>query len=82
MGLVILPWHQLYRAILEMVKFCIQSDEVRMSGEIGITAKFQIITRAKLDSIRKSSLAPPATKEKRNFPSVAKMNLLKCRRKL
>ena len=38
-----------------MVKFCIQSDEVRMSGEIGITAKFQIITRAKLDAIRKSS---------------------------
>ena len=35
-----------------MVKFCIQSEEVRMSGDIDITAKFQIITKAKLDSIR------------------------------
>jgi len=34
-----------------MVKFCIESEEIRMSGEIGITAKFQIITKAKLDSI-------------------------------
>lgn len=38
-----------------MVKLCILSEEVRMSGEIGITAKFQIITKAKLDSIRSGS---------------------------
>ena len=41
-----------------MVKLCILSEEVRMSGEIGITAKFQIITKAKLDSIRSGSFKP------------------------
>ena len=38
-----------------MVKICIESEEVTMSGDIGITAKFRIITKAKLDSIRKYS---------------------------
>ena len=41
-----------------MVKFCIQSEEVRMSGDIDITAKFRIITKAKLDSIRNSFFKP------------------------
>ena len=41
-----------------MVKFCILSEEVRMSGDIDITAKFQIITKAKLDSIRNGSYKP------------------------
>ena len=34
-----------------MVKLCIVSEEVRMSGDIDITAQFRIITKAKLDSI-------------------------------
>ena len=38
-----------------MVKICIESVEVTMSGDIGITAKYRIITKAKLDSIRKYS---------------------------